>query len=275
METSTGYPIRFKTMTSQFYTSAPRAFYAFALIAFGIQHFLAGDFIAGRAPAWPVGLPGQLLFAYATGSLLILTGLAVLVNKKARLALSVAGLLILTWAALRNIYGIALNPEYGGLLTNNFKALSIGAGAFIVADALPNDDSPSLEKLIRSMAIAGKYLLGLFLLIAGVQHFLFSEFVKFLIPTWIPGDLFWTYFSAIALIAAGIGLISGIKTSLAALLAGWMIFAWVFLLHLPRVIVIANQNEWTSVFEALAVSGLLFLIYVKEARSLGTRTISA
>jgi uncharacterized membrane protein len=261
-------------MTSPAWITITRAFYAIALIAFGIQHFLFGDFIAGRAPAWPEGLPGQLLFAYATGLLLIISGLAVVANKKARLTMAVSGITILVWAALRNIYGLAINPEYGGLLTNNFKALTIGSGAFIVADTFSKDDnSSSLDKLISTMALAGKYLIALFLFTAGVQHFLFAEFVKFLVPEWIPGAFFWTYFSAVALIAAGLGMITGVKAALAAQLASWMVFAWVLLLHIPRAIVNANQNEWTAVFEALAVSGLLFLIYARESSAVQTRAV--
>jgi uncharacterized membrane protein len=274
METMQYRSVNLKTMTSHFGIAVSRAFYAIALIAFGTQHFLFGDFIAGRAPAWPEGLPGKFPFAYASGLLLIVSGLAVLANKKARLAMAVSGIVILVWAALRNIYGIAMNPEYGGLLTNNFKALTIGSGAFIVADTFMKEGgSSSLDKLISPMANLGKHLVALFLLVAGVQHFLFVDFVKFLVPTWIPGDLFWTYFSACALIAAGVGLITGIKVSLAAHLAGWMVFAWVLLLHIPRAIVNANQNEWTAVFEALAVSGLLFLIYARETNSLQARTV--
>jgi uncharacterized membrane protein len=261
-------------MTSPAWITITRAFYAIALIAFGIQHFLFGDFIAGRAPAWSEGLPGQLPFAYATGLLLIIGGLAVLADKKARLGMVVSGVTILIWAALRNIYGLAMNPEYGGLLTNNFKALTIGLGAFIVADTFSKEDnSSSFDKLVSTMAVAGKYLTALFLFTAGVQHFLFADFVKFLVPEWIPGSFFWTYFSAVALIAAGLGLITGIKSALAAQLAGWMVFVWVLVLHIPRAIVNANQNEWTAVFEALAVSGLLFLIYTRESSAVRTGAI--
>jgi len=237
----------------------PRAFYAVSLIAFGIQHFLFTDFIAGRAPAWPTGMAGQIIFAYVTGLLLIVGGLAALANTKARLALAIAGSLILAWAGLRNVYQIVTHPEYGGLLTNTFKALSIGSGAFIVADTFTKEGN-GLDNFIRSLASIGKYLVALFLFVGGVQHYIFADFVKFLVPAWIPGSLFWTYFAGTALIAAGLGLITGIKSSLAALLAGWMVFVWVFVLHIPRALVYQDQNEWTAVFEALAVSGLLLLL---------------
>jgi uncharacterized membrane protein len=253
------------TMTSNRNISIARSFYAIALIAFGIQHLLFKDFIAGRAPSWPPSLPGQVLVAYVTGLILITSGLAVLANKKARLAMIVTGIIILLWAGLRNIYQIVSLPEYGGLLTNTFKALTLGSGAFIVASSFFNhDDSFFSGKLISRLSLFGKYSIALFLLVGGIQHFLFADFVKFLIPAWIPGALFWTYFAGIALIAVGVAIMLNIKTSLATLLGGCMVLAWVLLLHLPRALENHNQNEWTAVFEALAVSGLLFLLSFQQ-----------
>lgn len=231
------------------------------MIAFGVQHILMDDFIAGRAPAWPQSIPGQVIWAYGTGLILIMTGLAVIVNKRARVALLTAGLLILVWAGARNIYQLILNPEYGGLLTNLFKSLSIGGGAFIVAGTFQKGEfSFAPDAFIQRMSTAGVYFAGAFLLVGGVQHFIFVDFVKFLIPTWIPGSTFWTYFAGVALVAGGVGILTEIKRSLAALLSGIMIFIWVFVLHLPRAIENQNQNEWTAVFEALAVSGILILV---------------
>ena len=66
-----------------------------------------------------------------------------------------------------------------------------------------------------------------------------------------------------ALIAAGLGIIVNIKRRLAAILSGAMIFIWFVILHIPRAIADPHSgkgNEWTSVFEALAFSGIAFLI---------------
>jgi hypothetical protein len=42
-----------------------------------------------------------------------------------------------------------------------------------------------------------------------------------------------------------------------------MLFLWVILLHIPRAIAdphSGNGNEWTSVFQALAFSGIAFIL---------------
>ena len=100
---------------------------------------------------------------------------------------------------------------------------------------------------------------------SGIQHFLFAQFVKTLVPAWIPPDQsFWTYFAAVALIAGGAGLMVPRTTRLAAALSGLMIFLWVLLLHIPRALGAPDaaqaQNEWTAVFEALAFSGIAFML---------------
>ena len=37
--------------------------FAIALIGLGVEHFVFGEFITGRAPAWPEGVPGKAVFA--------------------------------------------------------------------------------------------------------------------------------------------------------------------------------------------------------------------
>jgi uncharacterized membrane protein len=101
------------------------------------------------------------------------------------------------------------------------------------------------------------------MVVFGYMHFLYPDFVATLVPNWIPGHLFWTYFAAVALIASGLGILLNIQRRLAALLLGIMLFLWVIMLHIPRAVVALpadHGNEWASVFEALAFSGMAFLL---------------
>ena len=107
------------------------------------------------------------------------------------------------------------------------------------------------------------YPLAIMVIVFGADHFLYMPFVSSLVPAWIPGHIFWTYFAGAALIAAGAGMIFRVKARLAATLLGTMIFAWVLVLHIPRAVADPYGligNEWTSVFEALAFSGIAFIL---------------
>jgi uncharacterized membrane protein len=104
------------------------------------------------------------------------------------------------------------------------------------------------------------YFLAIPMIVFGIQHFIYAEFVVGLVPTWIPGGLFWTYFSGAALFAAGIGIFFNVLSRLAATLLGAMIFVWVVVLHIPRVFENpGDSNEFINVFDALMMGGGAFI----------------
>lgn len=229
---------------------------ALAFMIFGIAHFVFQKFVTGRPQPWPASLPGEQLIAYLSGVLFFASGIAVLIRKGWQF-LFVAGMLILLWCALPDFYLLIVRLDYGALLTQTNKALSIGGCALAMAWRL-NQKSKNIL-LVKAMT-AERYLLGVFLFTAGIQHFIFAEFVQQLVPAWIPGRLFWTYFAGVALVAGGLGLITGMKAKLASTLSGFMVFIWVFTLHIPRAISLNDANEWTAVGEATLVSGMLLVI---------------
>jgi uncharacterized membrane protein len=242
-----------------------RSFFALALIGLGIEHFIFQDFITGRAPAWPASLPGGLIWAYLTGTAFIVIGVAILSKKKARSAAILAGVLIFFWALLRHIPVVATDALLSGAWTQAGKALTFVGGALAIAATFPKmkagRNTPLLKfvNLESAFILVGRICLGLFLVLTGIQHFMFTEFVASLIPEWFPGDaVFWTYFAGVALIAGGIGLFIPQTARLAALLSGLMVFSWFWIVHLPRTFL--GVSDSIAVFEALAVSGIAWVL---------------
>jgi hypothetical protein len=62
----------------------------------------------------------------------------------------------------------------------------------------------------------------------------------------------------VALIAGGAGLVVPQTARLAALLSGIMVFSWFWIVHIPRTF--TSVSDGIAVFEALAVSGLAFVL---------------
>jgi uncharacterized membrane protein len=75
----------------------PRFFVGLASLFYGVEHLLHPEFVPGvplqkLTPDW---IPGRIFLSYFVGVILILAGLCLLVNKKARLAATFLGLTIL------------------------------------------------------------------------------------------------------------------------------------------------------------------------------------
>jgi uncharacterized membrane protein len=75
--------------------SVALSFFAIAMVAFGIQHLVYGEFVTRVVPKLPAWIPSHSFLAYMTGSVLIAAGVAILFHKQARPASLLLGSLIL------------------------------------------------------------------------------------------------------------------------------------------------------------------------------------
>ena len=89
---------------------------------------------------------------------------------------------------------------------------------------------------------SARWLFAISLVVFGTQHFLYAKFVATLVPSWIPGHLFWAYFVGVAFVAAALAIAIEKNARLAATLLGLMFFLWVVSLHLPRVAAARSQR---------------------------------
>ncbi len=102
----------------------------------------------------------------------------------------------------------------------------------------------------------GRIFIAISLVVFGIQHFLYANFVATLVPAWMPGRLFWAYFTGVAFVAAAIGAVVPRMTRPAGILLGILFFLFVVTLHIPRIAAHSRDgNEWTSGFIALAMCG--------------------
>jgi uncharacterized membrane protein YphA (DoxX/SURF4 family) len=118
----------------------------------------------------------------------------------------------------------------------------------------------------RQLTTIGRFVFGACMVVFGVQHFMYTQFIATLVPSWLPLHVFWTYFFGVALIAAGISIVTGIQARVAAILLGAMFLLWVVVLHAPRVAASPhNGDEWSSLFVAMAMCGSCFIIAAAAA----------
>jgi hypothetical protein len=232
-----------------------RILLALALLGFGIENVLFGHYVVARAAPWPADPSMRFIVASVTAAVFLASGAAMLMGRFVREAGIASAALILGWMLILRLPGAVAGPAWSGDWTNVLKAATLASGAIGVAVA----DGRPIGAILRTLRTIGPCVTSAFFLLAGIQHFMFAGFVATLVPPFIPGALFWTYFAAIALLAAGIGFCVPPIRPVAATLAGAMVFSWVFLVHVPLVFNV-GRAEWMGVFEALGISGVCLIL---------------
>ena len=248
-----------------------RIFFAICIAGLAAQQFFDGEFRPVLIPAYATHFPGETILVYLLSVILILAAVAITLNRNAYTASLLLGFVFLALLLFCHVpYEGWIDPagrQTIGAWNNAFKESTLAGSAFIVAGSLfheqPFDKKAALSVPPEVLIPLGSILFSVTMVVFGIEHFLFAEFVKTLVPDWIPGHLFWTYFAAVALIGSGSAILFQTRSRLAAMLLGIMIFLWVLLLHIPRAAVAPatdKGNELSSVFEALGFSGIAILL---------------
>jgi uncharacterized membrane protein len=255
---------------SKWLLSIGRAFYAAGLASIGLMHFFFRNFPLVIIPSFPTWLPLRLVCVHVVGAALTAAGIAMLFNLKGRKVAAWTGVALIVLVLIAHIPSQLSGPNMAmlGSWTNTIKELALAGGAWIVALSFPREEATLPASLEKALPL-GKYFFAFLLVIFGIDHFLYAKFVAMLVPSWVGAQMFWTYFAGVALISGGLGITVRRVAPLASLLVGVMIFLWVVMLHIPRAIADPYSlvgNEWASVFEATAFSGLAFMLAVMSKK---------
>src|SRR5712692_5100090 len=114
-----------------------RYFFALAFVAFGMQHFIYARFAVGLGPPW---FPGRPLWACLTGVVFVAAGAAIVLGKKARVAATLLGTILLLFFLLLHIPRIAAQLHNPGPWTSGFEALALCGAALVLASTLPGEE---------------------------------------------------------------------------------------------------------------------------------------
>jgi uncharacterized membrane protein len=249
-------------------TKTARIFYGIGMMGIGIQHFIYSDFRPVIIPPGPAWLHTPIL-AYLVGAAIVVSSTFIFLGKYTKtMALLLGSFLLLCLIFIQCAYILFVQPNsraHLGLWTDPLKELALSGGAFIIACITENEAVKPFLTPTQKLIPLGKYFFSITLTAFGIDHFLYTGFVDTIVPKWVPDPTFWTYFSGVALIGAGVAIILKIKRRKIALLTAIMIFLWFVVLHIPRAIAdpyIGKGNEITSVFQALAFSGIALGIVV-------------
>ncbi len=244
-----------------------RAFYAIALIVYGIQQLYFGTFRDVFFSVYQQQLPLLNVFAYLFGLYLITTGILILLPGKGRRASLILGAVFITLLIGTHL-SYALISETNklyhlGLWTNPLKELALAGGAFVLAHSYGANDVAS-RGLLEKMIPYGNLLFLVTITSFGVAHIVYSPFLAGTVPEWMANREFWILLTGVTLIASGLAIIFGIRIRAIALLLSLQIFLWIWMVHVPGTLatsLTANRgNSLASTFDAFAFSGTALLI---------------
>jgi len=243
-----------------------RIFYGIAMTGIGFQIIYYHDFPYWFLPPKHGWIPGLVVIAYIFGIMFVLAGTFIIFEKKTRTFSLLTGIVLLLVFCFYYIpYEFMSSSRYMHLLQweNAEKELAFCSGTFVIAGRYSETNEKTFYRFLGKLIPLGPILFSIPIISFGILHFLYAKDVADYVPSWVPARLFWAYFCGAALIGSGLAIILKIKSVQAATLLGIMIFIWVIILHIPRVVVspVAYMgSEVTSALIALAYSGIAFAI---------------
>ena len=178
----------------------------------------------------------------------------------APLALLLTGYLSL-WVVVQALNDIAHPLDVGANLAL-FEDLALMCGAWLAYAATVDEGIAFLTN--ANGLRAARILFGIACLIFGLSHFLYADFTAQIVPGFLPYHLPLVYITGAGHFVAGLALISGVLSRLAAVCEATMMSLFVVLVHIPMVIVPPPadmaQLFWTMLCVACALSGSAWLL---------------
>jgi uncharacterized membrane protein len=261
-------------MESELLKSVGRCFYATGIIGIGLIHFVLPGVRPIMAPLAPDEVWGWI--GYSVAVVLTTAGIALLMNKKIQVASIVLTIFFLLFLLIGHLPNrIQNHPEMLSYWTDTIKLLALTGGAMMMYHAGDLEKSFATHKAFDRISNYGKFLYAFMLMMFGLAHFVNADFVKTIVPGWIPGSLFWTYLTGVALMGAGLSIFINVRVRQIMSLLAIMLFIWLIVVHLPSTIQyplydpvnpFLDGNRAISSLQCLAFCGIAIVVRCKAGQ---------
>ncbi|HEY1526121.1 MAG TPA: hypothetical protein VGH51_07780 [Candidatus Angelobacter sp.] len=139
---------------------------------------------------------------------------------------------------------------------------SAGIAVFLIGVWAAKNDIAAARGMNKDKIVALSNLcFAVPLAVFGTLHLFGPQFVKDLVPPYMPGRMFWVYFVGCALIAASLSIATKIGVRWSGLLVGIMMFMFVAMLYLPSGLRHLHARfTWTIVFRESSFGGAAWIL---------------
>ena len=234
--------------------SISRAIFAVTMIGLGIIGLLHRDFVPVWNPVPNVSASGLLV---SLGSLISLAaGVGLLIRRMAGAAARLLLVTFLLWLLLFRLPNFLLLPAFAACWSVFPLSVMLAAAWVLYVWFATGWDRNHLSFVTGSNGLRiARVLYGLSLIFFGAAHFIDVKDTVSLIPNWLPGHLFWAYFTGCTFIAAGIAALTSLCARLAVTLSVLQITLFLFLVWLP-IVATGSRNpfQWSETILNVALS---------------------
>jgi len=235
-------------------------FYAASVAAFGTEHFTLTEGVASIIPAW---IPWHSFWVYLLGACFIAAALSLVTGIQARLSAGLLALTFFLFVALMHGPGWAQDPRNRFALAVALRETSFSGGALALAASLTGLGSGRAAQVMAKIA---RYFVAIPVLFFSFEQFLHGQNVpgiplKLVTPDYIYGHAIWTYLTAVVYAVAGILLLVGKKTRVAATCLGLTVLFLELVVYLPiGVVERANLTGLNYLADTLMFCGTVILL---------------
>jgi uncharacterized membrane protein YphA (DoxX/SURF4 family) len=236
-----------------------------AAAALGLTGLVSGAFADFWQPI-PAGFPGYTPLAYLAGTMLLVGGLGIHFDLTARAAGWTLAIVFFCFSipwAVRVVRFPQLFGTWGGFA----EEFALVTAALILAGGADGRGVMDFRGLDRLCVLA----FGLCAVAFGFNHFFALGQTAGMVPGWIPpGQMFWAVATGVFHVAAGIAILRGMKSLLAARLLGCMMLAFGAFVWLPNLAHSPQDHMvWAGNAVNLALAGSAFVVGDLLARTSG------
>ncbi len=235
--------------------------FAAGFAGLGVLGLLNGDFALAWQPV-PPGIPLRSYLAYASGLILLGTGVGMLVPTAASIATRILSWFVFSWLILLQLPRVVAHPGDVGAWLGFCETTVLVAGGWTLCVFAAQRDGLTRGRLLGGRAQqTARICFALALLGIGLSHFVYINATASMVPAWLPLRRGFAYLTGSGHVAAGIALLIGVVPRIAAAMEAAMITAFVLLLHAPAVVrEPGSRLQWTMFCVAIALGSAAWAI---------------
>lgn len=226
----------------------PLTLFATGLLGLGALALIYGDFalVWQPVPAW---LPARTAVAYASGVLMLLLGIGLLVPASRTWTVRILFPYLILWAPLK-LPDVITNPRIeGSWLGLGELTLLLSGGWTLFARLGGVGEGSALAFLSGERGVRmARILFAVSIVPIGLSHLVYVDATVGYVPHWLPYHKGWAYLTGAGQIASGLGVLFNVFPRLAAWAEAGQITLYTLLVWLPAIVAAPTRLNWTAFF---------------------------